>query len=216
MPLTTPLASTPFVNSSPVTTMDGQENFEELIKRLYEMARENPDDEDLQAIVELIKFLRRSRGSLQSWNHRYRSDITNLQDEVNDQMLTNESLQQDLLRAQQEMQQLALEKQRLAQEREKIRAELKEIDREVKVAAAKVRSSKSLYGKFSIVWNFLQSTFFSDDPQDFGKIEPGNDDDPDIPPSAGPVDPNPNPNSGGDKPWMSSSRADIQRDLLDR
>lgn len=203
--------------------MDGQENFEELIKHLYEMARENPDDEKLQEIVDLIKFLRRSRGSLQSWNQRYRSDITNLQDEVNEQMLTNEALQQDLARAQQEMQQLALEKQRLAQEREKIRAELKQIDQEVKVAAAKVRSTKSLYGKFSIVWSFLQSTFFSDNPQDFGKIEPGdagsnagkggNNGNGNFP-GAGVIDPE--PEDYDDKPWMKTDRASVQRDLLDR
>lgn len=197
--------------------MDGQENFEELIKRLYEMAKESPEDENLQEVVKLIKFMRRSRGSLQSWNQRYRSDITNLQDEVNEQMLTNENLQQQLAEAQQEMEQLGLEKQRLTREREKIRAELRQIDQEVKVAAEKVRSTNSLYGKFSIVWQFLQSTFFSEDPQTFGKIERGDDDDEDnLPPGAGVIDPDRKPNDDGDKPWMGSSRADIQRDLLDR
>ncbi len=50
-----------------------------------------------------------------------------------------------------------------------------------KLANYKVKETKSLYGKFSIVWTLLQALFFSDDPQDFGKIDNTLEPDPDKP-----------------------------------
>jgi hypothetical protein len=58
------------------------DRIEEEIKRLYQLARANPEDENLRTAVQVVKTVRRSRGSLQGWNNRYREDIQSLNDQV--------------------------------------------------------------------------------------------------------------------------------------
>ncbi len=94
------------------------------------------------------------------------------------------------------MVQLTEEQQKMMIQRDRVVRELKQIETEVKLTTIKVKETKSLYGKFSIVWTLLQALFFSDDPQDFGKID---------------NTPEPDP----DKPQMGTSPADIGRSLSD-
>ncbi len=193
-----------------------KELLDKLIKKLYALQREYANDKELQELVEMIKFLRRSKGHLQSWNQRYVDENEDLEGNIEEQTRINESLEQELTRAQGKIEQMIVEQKQLTQEREKIIIELRQIDQEVKATQARVKSATSLHGKLSIVWQFLQSTFFSDDPQDFGKIERSvDDDDYNLPPGAGVIDPNRKPDDDGNKPWMKTDRASVQRDLLD-
>lgn len=174
-----------------------EDKLEQQVKQLYQLAKENEQDESLQMAVDVIKSIRRSRGSLQAWNQRYREGIETLNEEIKLQESQNLALKQELAMLSQEMEIMAYEKQRLQAEKQKVLAELRNIELEVKVATQKVQSTRSLYGKFSIVWGFLQSVFFSDNPQDFGKIDNS-------------IEPDP------DKPQMGSGVADTQKSLLDK
>ena len=179
------------------------ERLEKSIKELYQLAKER-DDESFQLAVDVIKTMRRSRGSLQAWNQRYREGIESLHEDIQAQEDLNHRLQSELNLLKEDMQEIALEKQRILQERQKaiqqrdfLTNELKQIDIEAKVAAEKVQSTKSLFGKFSIMWTFFQSTFFSDDPKDYGVIDNSFEPDP-------------------DKPQLGSGIANLQKDLLDK
>lgn len=174
-----------------------EDKLEQQVKQLYQQAKEESDNESLQMAVDVIKTMRRSRGSLQAWNQRYREGIDSLSEEVKIREAQNLTLQEELKILSQEMEIIAYEKQRLQAEKQKVMAELREIEIQVNVAAKKVQSTHSLYGKFSIVWEFLQSVFFSDDPQDFGAINNA-------------IEPDP------DKPQMGSGVANNQRSLLDK
>lgn len=174
-----------------------EDKIEQRVKLLYQYAKEDPKNESLQMAVDVIKTMRRSRGSLQAWNQRYREGIETLNEEIKLQEYQNLSLKQELAMLSQEMEIMAYEKQRLQAEKQRVLAELRDIERQVNVATEQVRSTRSLYGKFSIVWGFLQSVFFSDNPQDFGKIDSS-------------IEPDP------DKPQMGSGVADTQRSLLDK
>ncbi|MEA5511598.1 hypothetical protein VB715_17630 [Crocosphaera sp. UHCC 0190] len=184
---------------------------EDRIKNVYKLARSYPDDPNLQESVEIIKSLRRSQGALQGWNERYRFDNTQLkgeivylsdensqlQTEVNDLSLNLDSLKSELANLNQEMLNLTQEKARIYAERARVIAELKKIETEVEIATIKAKETKSLYGKFTIIWTLMQSLFFSDDPQDFGKID-----------NTVAYDP--------EKPQMAIDPVAIGKDLLDK
>ncbi|WP_041764270.1 hypothetical protein [[Leptolyngbya] sp. PCC 7376] len=181
-----------------------EQKLERQVKELYQLAKERCDDESLQLAVDVIKTMRRSRGSLQAWNQRYREGIECLHEDIQAQEDLNRSLQRELNQLSDEMRAMTLEKKRILQDRRKaiqqkefLTQELRQIEIEVNVTAKKVQSTKSLFGKFSIMWSFFQSTFFSDDPQDYGVIDNSFEADP-------------------EKPQLGSGISDIQRDLLDR
>ncbi|OKH18631.1 hypothetical protein [[Limnothrix rosea] IAM M-220] len=179
-----------------MTQYSTDEKLERQVKDLYKLAKERCDDESLQLAVDVIKTMRRSRGKLKSWNQKYREGIESLHEDIQVQEEQNLALKQELNKLGNELRTLALEKQRLQIEKQRAIAELRDIEIQVKVAAQKVQSTKSLRGKFDIVWCFLQTVFFSDDPQDFGKID-----------NSLEVD--------QDKPQMGSGVADTQRSLRD-
>jgi chromosome segregation ATPase len=108
-----------------------------------------------------------------------------------------DSLNSELTQLNQKMGQLAQDKQRMIAERNKVIAELKHIETEIELASIKVKDTNSLYGKFSIIWTLIQSLFFSEDPQDFGKIDNSL---PDY----------------NDKPQMGTTPSDIGKNLLDK
>lgn len=178
------------------------DRIEEEIKRLYQLARANPEDENLRTAVQVVKTVRRSRGSLQGWNNRYREDIQSL----NDQVLLQE---QEKALLQSEVNDLIEQKRLVIIQRDKVKAELRKIEIEANIAAAKIRENHSWYGKFMILWNFIRLVF-------------------DVPPdidSNGILDNPKNPKSPtiindlDDLPDKSAMRTDltsIQRDLLDR
>lgn len=58
------------------------DRIEQKVKELYDLAKIYPDDENLQIAVGTLKSIRRSRGSLQSWNSRYRSQISELNSSI--------------------------------------------------------------------------------------------------------------------------------------
>lgn len=167
-----------------------QETFE-----LYQLAKENPQDENLQRAVSILKSTRRSRGSLQAWNDRYRGSISELDQQIQTKEQENADLQEQLSELQAEMNSLVQERARLIGERQKAIAELKKIDTEVKMAVAQVKSSKTWYGKFSTLWTFIHGLFLDD--EDFGEVDHSLEADP-------------------DKPQLGSSVADVQRSLLDK
>ena len=178
------------------------DRIEEEIKRLYQLARANPEDENLRTAVQVVKTVRRSRGSLQGWNNRYREDIQSL----NDQVLLQE---QEKALLQSEVNDLIEQKRLVIIQRDKVKAELRKIEIEANIAAAKIRENHSWYGKFMILWNFVRVVF-------------------DVPPdidSNGILDNPKNPNSPTiindlddlrDKSAMRTDLTSIQRDLLDR
>ncbi|NJN72652.1 MAG: hypothetical protein HC799_07495 [Limnothrix sp. RL_2_0] len=162
---------------------------------LYKLAKENPHDENLQLAANLVKSTRRSRGSLQSWNQRYREDINDLDALVQSKEEANMELQQELMVMNQELELLAQEKIRLVAQRKKAIAELKKIDDEVTVAVAQVKSKKTWFGKFSVLWSFMNTLFLDD--EDMGEVDYS-------------LQPDP------DQPQLGSSIADVQKSLLDK
>ena len=66
------------------------------VEQLYRLAKENPDDANFQAAVQIVKTLRRSRGSLQGWNDRYRGDINSLNGQIEIQESEINRLQSEL------------------------------------------------------------------------------------------------------------------------
>jgi seryl-tRNA synthetase len=171
---------------------------EEKVQRLYKLAKEHPDDERLQMAKEAIESLRRSRGSLQGWNGRYREEVSQLNTEIQVKDQEKIALTQELGKVQQEVQAMIQQKQRLIAEREKVQAELRHIQTEVELAAARVKETHGWFGKFSILWTFINSVFFDDgDRPDMGKIE-----------TSVKVDP--------DRPQMQTDPASIGKDLLNR
>lgn len=187
-------------------------DIDERVESLYKLARKNPDNAELQDAVEIVKSLRRSRGSLQGWNDRYRqekgdltSQIDSLKLELNELNAEVSGLTRDRERMIAERERLDAEMLKLTEsiaertaEKERAIAQLKNIDREVKMAARNVRETKSIFGKFSILWTLLRSLFLDDEEwEDFGAID-----------NRLPTDP--------DKPQMGSGPADNNRSLLDK
>jgi predicted nucleic acid-binding Zn-ribbon protein len=168
------------------------------VQHLYKLAKEYPDDERLQTAVAAVKSLRRSRGSLQSWNSRYRQEVGELQSEIQVKDQEKLALEQELDKVQQEVHAMVAQKQRLLAERERVQAELRHIQTEVELAAVRVKETHGWYGKFTILWTFINSVFFDDgDRPEMGKIETS-------------VKPDP------DRPQMQTDPASIGKDLLDR
>ncbi|MGB2923667.1 MAG: hypothetical protein WBB82_00020 [Limnothrix sp.] len=163
--------------------------------QLYQLAKDHPDDENLQLAANLVKSTRRSRGSLQGWNQRYRGNISDLGEQLHNQEDANIQLKAELNVLSQELRDLTQQKIRMAQERDKLTGQLREIETEVTMAVAKVKQSKTLYGKFSALWSFMNSLFL--DNEDMGEFDYS-------------IEPDP------DKPQLGSSIADVQRSLLDK
>ncbi len=153
---------------------------EQKVKELYELAKVYPDDENLQIAVSALKSIRRSRGSLQSWNSRYRSQISDLNNSIEIQEEEKNRLQAKLDQTNLEVHNLILERQKMLVEKDKVKAELRNIQTEVELAALKVKESKSWFGKFHILWTFVNSVFF-DEPPDMGLIDTSLKSDPDKP-----------------------------------
>lgn len=171
---------------------------EEKVQRLYKLAKDYPEDERLQTAVEAVKSLRRSRGSLQSWNGRYRQEVNQLNTEIRLKEQEKLALQRELDQAQQEVDAMIQQKQRLMAERDKVQAELKNIQTEVKIAAVQVKEADTWLGKFSVLWSFINSVFFDDsDRPDMGNINMR-------------LKPDPN------RPQMETDPASIGRSLLDK
>ncbi|QUS60266.1 hypothetical protein IQE94_14580 [Synechocystis sp. PCC 7339] len=156
------------------------DQIEQKVKELYDLAKIYPDDENLQIAVSSLKSIRRSRGSLQSWNSRYRSQISDLNNSIEIQEEEKNRLQAELDQIKLEVKNSVVEKQRMIIERDKIKADLKNIQTEVELAALKVKESKSWFGKFHILWTFVNSVFF-DEPPDMGLIDTSPKSDPDKP-----------------------------------
>lgn len=156
------------------------DRIEQKVKELYDLAKIYPDDENLQIAVSTLKSIRRSRGSLQSWNSRYRSQISDLNSSIEIQEEEKNRLQAELDQIKIEVQNSIAEKQKMIIERDKIKAELKNIQTEVELAAFKVKESRSWFGKFHILWTFVNSVFF-DEPPDMGLIDTSLKSDPDKP-----------------------------------
>lgn len=191
---------------------------EDRVKAFYKLTNKNPEDPNLKEAYEIIVSLRKWQGQYQRWNDEYRKNKKELKEEIihlseenqqlEQQVVTiaqvNNSLQFKLTKIKQEkeelnyeMEKLTYEKQRILTERDRIKNELRKIETEVEMIAIKVKQTNSLYGKFTIVWQFLQSVFFSNDPKDFGTIDntlPGYE----------------------DKPQMKTDPGSIGRDLLDK
>jgi hypothetical protein len=171
---------------------------EEKVQRLYKLAKEYPEDERLQTAVEAVKSLRRSQGSLQGWNSRYRQEVGQLNTAIQLKDQEKLALEQELNRVQQEVHTMVAQKQRLVAERERVQAELRHIQTEVELAAARVKETHGWFGKFSILWSFVNSVFFDDgDRPEMGTVETA-------------VKPDP------DKPQMQTDPASLGKDLLDR
>ena len=171
---------------------------EEKVQRLYKLAKQHPDDENLQTAVAAVKSLRRSRGSLQSWNGRYRETVGNLRTEIQLKDQEKLALEQELAQVKQEVQLMVVQKQQLLAEREKVQGELRHIQAEVEMAAARVKETHGWFGKFSVLWSFINSVFFDDGNRpEMGTLEPL-------------------PGSDADKPQMSTDPASVGRSLLDQ
>jgi len=52
----------------------GAQKIEDRVTQIYQVAKQNPEDANLQEAVSLIKSLRRSQGALQGWNGRYKEE----------------------------------------------------------------------------------------------------------------------------------------------
>lgn len=172
------------------------DKIEQKVHKIYDLARQNPDNIPLQEAADLVKSLRRSQGQLRSWNGKYREINSDLSAKVEQVSLEKNQLESELAHINHEMIQLAQQRERLIAERSRALAQLKAIEVEVDVAAQKIRQTHSLFGKFTILWTLMKSFFLNDD-EDFGPID-----------SRLPPDP--------DKPQMESDRASINRSLLDR
>lgn len=181
------------------------------VKSIYKLAKAYPDNEQLQEAVGIVKTLRRSQGQLAYWSKQHKIDKKKLKAEIITLSKENQELEvqiklkseniavlkSELQQINEQMTQLTEDKQRAIAQRDRVIAELKHIETEVELASIKVKETKSIYGKFSIIWTLIQSLFFSDNPPDIGEID-----------NTLPYDPN--------KPQMGTSPADIGRDLLDK
>jgi chromosome segregation ATPase len=162
----------------------GSPELDQRVEELYTLARQKPDDTNLQEAVDIVKTLRRSQGALKGWNGRYREENNNLNQEI-------QQISTELSLLNQQMQQLTEDKQRILREREKFLAELKHIETEVQVAAARVKNTKTTWGKLDILWTLVKSLFL-DESFHLGKIDNS------LPPEERGT-------------WLGSSAADIQK-----
>ncbi|WP_332867674.1 hypothetical protein [Pannus brasiliensis] len=186
-------------------------DIDERVDSLYKLARKNPDNSELQDVVEIVKFLRRSQGSLQGWNERYRQEKGDLKLQIDSLNAELESLNSEVSTLTRDRERMSAEREKLnaemldltesiakrTAEKERAIAELKNVEREVKMAARNVRETRSIFGKFTILWTLLRSLFLDEEWEDFGAID-----------NRLPTDP--------DKPQMGSGQADNNRSLLDK
>ncbi|ACB49676.1 hypothetical protein cce_0325 [Crocosphaera subtropica ATCC 51142] len=187
------------------TTIDAR------VKSVYKLAKTYPDNQQLQEAVGVVKTLRRSQGQLAFWSEQHKIDKKQLKAEIITLSRENQALEvqirlkvqdidrlkSELTQINEQMTQLTEEKQRMIAQRDRVIAQLKQIETEVELATIQVRQTNDLFKKFSIIWTLLQSLFFRDTRQGYGKID------------------NTLPDFK-DKPQMGTSSADIGRDLLDK
>ncbi|MDJ0730241.1 MAG: hypothetical protein QNJ33_09660 [Crocosphaera sp.] len=180
------------------------------VKSVYKLAKAYPNNEQLQEAVGVVKTLRRSQGQLVHWSEQHKIDKKKLKAEIVTLSKENQELEvqiklksenievlkYELQQINEQMTQLTQEKQRMIAQRDKVIAELKQIETEVEIATIKVKQTNNLFEKFSIIWTLVQSLFFRDNPQDFGKIDNSL---PDF----------------HDKPHMGTSPSDIGRSSSD-
>ncbi|MDJ0659589.1 MAG: hypothetical protein QNJ42_08865 [Crocosphaera sp.] len=178
------------------------------VKSVYKLAKAYPDNEQLQEAVGIVKTLRRSQGQLAYWSEQHQIDKKKLKAEIITLSKENQELEvqiklksenieilkSELQQINEQMTQLTQDKQRMIAHRDKVLADLKQIKTEVELATINVQKTNNLFEKFSIIWTLIQSLFFSNNPQDYGKID------------------NTLPDFD-DKPWMGTSPADIGKDL---
>ncbi len=155
------------------------------VKSVYKLAKTYPDNEQLQEAVGIVKTLRRSQGQLAYWSEQHKIDKKQLKAEIITLSKENQELEvqirlksdnievlkSELEQINEQMKQLTQDKQRAIAQRDRVIADLKKIETEVEIATIKVQKTNNLFGKFSIIWTLIQSLFFSDNPQDFGKID---------------------------------------------
>ncbi len=181
------------------------------VKSVYKLAKAYPDNEQLQEAVGVVKTLRRSQGQLIYWSEKHKIDKKQLKAEIITLSKENQELEvqiklksenievlkSELNQINERMTQLTEDKQRMIAQRDRVLAELKQIETEVEIATIKVQQTNSIYEKFSIIWTLVQSLFFSNNTQDFGKIDNSLPDD-------------------DDKDQMKTDPSSINRSLLDR
>lgn len=183
------------------------DKIEQQVEQLYQLAKENPDDTNFQAAVQIVKTLRRSRGSLQGWNDRYRGDINSLNGQIEIQESEINRLQSELDVVNKQVNDYIEQKRLAIIQRDRLKAELRNIEREAELTTLRVKENHSWYGKFMIIWNFMHSVFL-DIPSEID--------------SNGVLDNSQAPKILNDlddlnrKPWMKADTASIQRDSLDR
>ncbi len=181
-----------------------KEGFEEKVQELYQLAKEKPEDQAFQDAIEVIKSLRISRGTLQSWTGKYRDQIEVLETDIDtlegELVLKGDEkiqLERQLDAANQEITTLIQNLEQITIKKDRLYAELRQMEQEAYAVAERVRKTNSIFGKFQAVWQFLQLIFFEDDPKDPGTIDL-------------------NPEADPEKPQMGSGVTNTQRSLLDK
>ena len=185
------------------------DTIEQQVKQLYLLAKQNPDDANLQTAAHVVEKVRRSRGSLQGWNERYRGDIKSLNGQIEIQESEIKQLQFELNTVNEQVSDLIEQKRLAIIQRDRVKAELRKIEVEVSMTVAQVKESHSWYGKFMILWNFIRLVFDVPPEVDSNGIV-NNSESKKNPTIVGDLD------DLNDKYSMKTDRASIQRDLLDR
>ena len=185
------------------------DTIEQQVKQLYLLAKQNPDDANLQTAAQVVEKVRRSRGSLQGWNERYRGDIKSLNGQIEIQESEIKQLQFELNTVNEQVSDLIEQKRLAIIQRDRVKAELRKIEVEVSMTVAQVKESHSWYGKFMILWNFIRLVFDVPPEVDSNGIV-NNSESKKNPTIVGDLD------DLNDKSSMKTDRASIQRDLLDR
>ncbi|MGK7930509.1 MAG: hypothetical protein AB4041_03605, partial [Microcystaceae cyanobacterium] len=104
------------------------------VKSVYKLAKNYPDNEQLQEAVEVVKTLRRSQGQLAYWSEQHKIDKKQLKAEIITLSKENQelevqiklksedidSLKSELKQLDQQMLQLTEDKQRMSAQRDKV------------------------------------------------------------------------------------------------
>lgn len=70
------------------------DQIEERIQELYKLAKSNPENQEFQQAVDVIKSIKRSRGQLQRHNSNYRDNLGTLNNELKFQKQENSKLRE--------------------------------------------------------------------------------------------------------------------------
>jgi hypothetical protein len=71
-------------------------DIDDRVDSLYKLARNYPDNRELQEAVAVIKSLRSSQGQYKRWNQQYRDDNSHLKDQIVEISAPNIDLQKEL------------------------------------------------------------------------------------------------------------------------